>query len=82
MSAVVKIPCSLEVFKFRKTDQDWSIGFSIAPEFIEAAKPLMKMMNKHFILACIQVDDIQEAKTVLQAEGIIDDVQASKPAPR
>lgn len=77
----VKIPASLEVFKFRKTDQDWSLGFAIAPEFIEHAKPLMKMMNKSFILVCVQVDDITEARTLLQADGVLSE-QPATPAAR
>lgn len=67
-SPVIKIPCQLEGFKFRKANQDWIIEFSVQPEQLDFAKPLMKLMNESFAIVCVNIKSIDELNESLQVK--------------
>ncbi len=66
MAKVVKVPCQLEAFSFRKTTQDWVISFTVQQEQLDFAKPLMELMNSSFVIACVNVEDEQEVSKALK----------------
>ena len=63
---IVKIPVSLDDFKFRKLTQDWGITFGLQSEFLQYGKPLMDFMHHEFILVLVRVEKKEDADKLMQ----------------
>ena len=55
----LKIPVSLDDFKYRKSGQDWSITFVMESANLRLGKPLMDYIGQHFILCLIPVKNME-----------------------
>lgn len=66
---ILKLPVTLEDFKFRRMTQDWALTFSVPPEKVDYVKPLMHEMNGCFILVLIKVRE-KSAMDDFMSDGI------------
>ncbi len=69
-TAALKVPVSLEGFTFRKKTQDWGITFALDPAYLKFAQPLQDKMNCFFVLVPFLVNDADEAKRLMEGEGL------------
>lgn len=70
---VLKIPASLDDFKYRKGTQDWGLTFAIETCNLSHGKPLMDCMGKHFVLCLVPFETREELESAMGSG--IEDVQ-------
>lgn len=69
---VLKIPCQLEGFKFKKTSQEWEATFTLQKEDIEYAKPLMDQLGQSFVMVLVHIKDKGQAIELLKEGDLLD----------
>ena len=69
-----KVPGSLEGVTWRKSSQDYGVTLAVPKEYYRYAKPLMGKENLYFVVLYLQVQDMQQAQTLLNSQA--DDIPA------
>jgi len=64
----LKIPCTFDDYKLKKTTGEMIIAFAIPPEKVDLAKPLLNCVQEPFVLLLFKPSSQDEAEMLLNLD--------------